>query len=64
MKKFVKGFGVGETADPEDKKQISELINIMINDEVKLNEMKDRCRSASEQLVWDNLENDLLEFIN
>lgn len=64
MKKFVKGFGVGETADPEDKKQISELINSMINDEVKLNEMKDRCRSASEQLVWDNLENDLLEFIN
>ncbi|MBN2856806.1 MAG: glycosyl transferase family 1, partial [Candidatus Delongbacteria bacterium] len=64
MKKFVKGFGVGETANPEDKKQISATINSMINDEVKLKEMKNKCREASEKLIWENMENDLLEFIN
>ena len=60
MKKYIQSFGVGEVIDPEDQDMISDAINIMIDDEIRLNEMKSNCIEASKKLVWENIENELV----
>jgi len=62
MSRFVKGYEVGEVIDPEKAELISGTINKLIEDVLKYNTYKTNCFRASEELVWENIESDLIRF--
>lgn len=64
MRKYVKVLGLGKVIDPDDQNMITETINGMISDDSMLNNMRNKCREASEKLVWENIEDGLVRFVD
>jgi len=63
MSRFVSGYEVGEVTDPEDEVKIAETLNGLLADENKWNKYSRNCIKASEELIWDNYEEELVGFI-
>ncbi len=61
MSRYVKGYLVGEVTDPESEENIAEKINGLLNDEKKYNLYKSNCIKAESELVWENIEDELVK---
>ena len=61
MSRYVKGYSVGEVTDPDNTDLISETINDLLRDRNKYNNYKNNCVQASEQLVWENIEEEIIK---
>ena len=62
MSRFVKGYEVGEVIDPENAELISGTINKLLEDVSRYRKYKTNCIRASEELVWENIESDMIRF--
>jgi len=62
MSRFVKGYEVGEVIDPENAELISGTINKLLEDVSGYRKYKTNCIRASEELVWENIESDMIRF--
>lgn len=64
ISKYVSGLSTGANIDPENVEAIAKTINDLINDKDKYDLYKNGCMSARDGLVWENIERDLLLFVN
>lgn len=61
MSGYVKGYLVGEVADPESEENIAEKINELLIDHQKYFSYKSNCIKAGSELVWENIEDELVK---
>lgn len=61
MRNIVKGFEIGEVANPEDKLKIAQAINDIVLNQDKFNYYKKNCQKAKKVLNWENEEKLLLK---
>ena len=54
MMEIVVEYGVGEVVDPDDQDELINKINLLIEDEELYSTYKANCKSASEELNWEN----------
>lgn len=64
MSKYVSCLNTGVNIDPENDDAISKTINDLINDKDKYDLYKNGCTAARDGLVWENIETELLLFVN
>ncbi len=60
MRKIVQGYEVGRITDPENRKEIRRLIELMLEDEETRRKWKNNTRIAAEELNWGNEQKKLL----
>lgn len=63
MNRYVKGNEAGIVIDSDNEKLIAEKINDLLKDTAKFNKLKENCIRASEFLVWENIEEDMILFL-
>ncbi|MDA3837890.1 MAG: glycosyltransferase family 4 protein [Candidatus Delongbacteria bacterium] len=63
MTKIVKAYEVGEVIDPENKGLITDTINLMLCDVQKMVKFKQNCEITRQELVWDSIEEELVNYV-
>lgn len=63
ISKVVKNNVVGRVIDPSDIELISETLNIMLNDQGLLRDMKENCKQASMKYTWNGVEEELVQYV-
>ncbi|MGD9706247.1 MAG: glycosyltransferase [Candidatus Delongbacteria bacterium] len=61
MSRYVKGYLVGEVIDPDNEENVAETINDLLNDDKKYSSYKSNCIKAGSELVWENIEDELVK---
>ncbi len=54
LKKYIEGYNLGVTCDPESPKEIAEAINYILSDESRYNEMRENALEAAKIFNWEN----------
>jgi glycosyltransferase involved in cell wall biosynthesis len=63
MKEIVNKFNVGYVVDPDNKDELKTALKNLTSDEVQYKEFQQNCKTASEELNWENEVGDLLELL-
>jgi len=53
-KKYIEGYNLGVTCDPESPEEIAEAINYTLSDETRYNEMRKNALEAAKIFNWEN----------
>ncbi len=54
LKKYIEGYNLGVTCDPESPKDIAEAIDYILSDETRYNEMRKNALEAAKVFNWEN----------
>ena len=54
LKRYIEGYNLGVTCDPESPKDIAEAINYILSDETRYNEMRKNALEAAKVFNWEN----------
>jgi len=54
LKKYIEGYNLGVTCDPESPKEIADAVNYILSDEGRYNEMKKNALEAAKIFNWEN----------
>ncbi len=64
MKKIVDDYNIGYSVDPENKNEIIEAVEKLINDNSRFAELKSNCLNAAVELNWDKEIKKLFDYLD
>ena len=54
MKRIIEGYDLGETFDPDDPKDIAEVITSVLSDKERYDRMRENALRAAKDFNWEN----------
>jgi glycosyltransferase involved in cell wall biosynthesis len=63
MKEIVHKFNVGFVVDPDNKDELITALKKLSSDEIQYKKVKQNCKTASEELNWENEVGNLLDLL-